>query len=948
MSLLSLKKNEKSTAYIKLILYQSQLTQNSKTIKNVFPYFISIQFNKRPEKLISPINNVNQVFNISKTKYKYFIRKNEQKVIIKISCYTKTFYLMKKNIASEIIEIKDIKNFNSCDKNSKKWYYLKNKNCEIIIKLLISIDLCYIENISNNFFDNINNNYYDTFTNTETGFESNNMTVNKPESINIHINSFNNKNLNIITNNIYLTNYNYISLNDSLKSFYHTKIIKNKNNINKQKVINKKTYNDKILFSNTIKKRKVLIEKVINNKNKQSVINSNLFSYVEKIIKTIKQKFYLKLKNLEKQKENLRNEESEYIKKENNFNEEKIKFHNEIKSYDKSKEIYENNYLDLNINFNKFENNLYRTDIQNDINKYEKEVLNINNIPINYYNYNEIMLEKKLKNNILGIFPIECKKKNLENKMHNNNFINNQRYSFESNGKTNSIYLLRKSGISNKIYNNNISDNKDNYISNNINTENNFNEDILFPSPACDFFKQMKKVDNISISKSKSNSPFSEKLQKKSLINNYSRSTFNMINDLYLNDETNENKIQKTEKVQNTLNTDDILNSKNQKSKLFKRKQKINVLNKTKNNFINTENKNSSTTRSKRKKIDINDDKEYSLYYNLEKRNTLISNTINNNDNEYTNKTTTKNIIDKNLKKALFKQRTENYLIKSYNFKRNTKEKKFIDNKKTVKKINQQSNFKMNHKNNRVFKNVFNTKNNNAINSNKILSKNRENINSNITLNNDINNTFKKKSIKVLFPLEIKLSDNNISRNLKNIQYNSNTSKKQLNTNTNEKPKVNVFEKMIHNKKNQVNLVKFLQYNNIEKSREMDKKLIKNINETKNSNQILMNKKCYLSKILKNDNFNTQNNKINSKKDSDNKINNSNKASIIIQSKKIFNNLVDNKYSSRISFYINRMKTLNSFESDNKNNIKKIMKKSNIRNMNYPHNNNNGILKNKK
>ena len=34
------------------------------------------------------------------------------------------------------------------------------------------------------------------------------------------------------------------------------------------------------------------------------------------------------------------------------------------------------------------------------------------------------MLEKKLKNNILGIFPIECKKKNLENKMHNNNFIN--------------------------------------------------------------------------------------------------------------------------------------------------------------------------------------------------------------------------------------------------------------------------------------------------------------------------------------------------------------------------------------------------------------------------------------------------------------------------------------------------------------------------------------------
>ena len=84
------------------------------------------------------------------------------------------------------------------------------------------------------------------------------------------------------------------------------------------------------------------------------------------------------------------------------------------------------------------------------------------------------------------------------------------------------------------------------------------NNILLKKNKSKSFKNSMKKVDNISISKSKSNSPFSEKLQKKSLINNYSRSTFNMINDLYLNDETNENKIQKTEKVQN------ILNSKNQ------------------------------------------------------------------------------------------------------------------------------------------------------------------------------------------------------------------------------------------------------------------------------------------------------------------------------------------------------------------------------------------------
>ena len=72
----------------------------------------------------------------------------------------------------------------------KKWYFLKNKKSEKIIKLLISIDLIKNENNENN----LNFNKDVSYIKTETDLEQN-IIINKPETINIHINSITNNNL---------------------------------------------------------------------------------------------------------------------------------------------------------------------------------------------------------------------------------------------------------------------------------------------------------------------------------------------------------------------------------------------------------------------------------------------------------------------------------------------------------------------------------------------------------------------------------------------------------------------------------------------------------------------------------------------------------------------------------------------------------------------------------
>ena len=323
MSLLSLRKNGKNNSYIKLIIHESHLLQNSKATKNIFPYIISIQFNKSLEKIISPIKNANEIFNPSLSKFKYFLRKQEQKVLIKINCLTKTSFMTKK-IASNEIEL-DIVNMQNNSKIIKKWYYLKNKNNEKIIKLLISIDFHYFENASNNL-----NDFNSTTHSKRERINENKFTINRPKIIDIDLNTLNKKNFNIIANNVFMTNYNYLtSPNDS--------------SINDTSCTIKINNNNKNLFS------KILHKHI--DKNKKLKSNNDLHLIIEKFIQKLEQKFSFDLNYFNKEKESYEKKYNEYFRKEDDLEKQKNKLKNEVRLKDKKREIYENKYLDLNINY---------------------------------------------------------------------------------------------------------------------------------------------------------------------------------------------------------------------------------------------------------------------------------------------------------------------------------------------------------------------------------------------------------------------------------------------------------------------------------------------------------------------------------------------------------------------------------------------------------------------
>ena len=64
------------------------------------------------------------------------------------------------------------------------------------------------------------------------------------------------------------------------------------------------------------------------------------------------------------------------IQKEEDLIKEKNLLQNEEKVENENRQNYENKYLDLNINFNELEKEIYRDDIMRGINNYDKEVFN--------------------------------------------------------------------------------------------------------------------------------------------------------------------------------------------------------------------------------------------------------------------------------------------------------------------------------------------------------------------------------------------------------------------------------------------------------------------------------------------------------------------------------------------------------------------------------------------
>ena len=429
-------------------------------------------------------------------------------------------------------------------------------------------------------------------------------------------------------------------------------------------------------------------------------------------------------------------------------------------------------------------------------------------------------------------------------------------------------------------------------------------------------FKKKEKQDDILISISKSNSTFSEKFGKKRLIIDYSRSTFNLANDLNVTDEFQVQEIFKNEPgKKNALNIGKLLNIKNNKNKLNKNKTNINELNNNKKY-----NSNSSLEKNRRKKVDINDYNEYNIYYNLDSKKK---------ENKF--KFLSGNMTN-NLKRLIFKYKTKNPL---------TKKNIPLKNKKVTKNLNYQKSEnifcyenldnKKKAKNNQVFKNVLNSKNNNIKSKNHIF--NKEKIRSNITLNIETSLTNNSIiGINSLLNNKIKSLDNTNSRNFNYIQYNTNPNLNLNQLKTDENTKMNLTKKLLNKDKKCLRKNTFYNINENQKIKDRNKRPVA---IKKNESKLMKEKsKYYVSKIKKNVKKNNDlkinlfQNKIIKKKESNKQINNTKKFIHILINKKAQDNLSDKKFYRKIPIFIKELKTSNPSENDNFNKIEKNSRKT--------------------
>ena len=310
MSSLSGGIKEGYSSYIKFILYQAQFGENYSNIKNIFPYSISIQFDNDQEKYIESIKNINEVFKPSQNEFKFFINNNNQKHLIKINCFTKSVFVINKKFASVKIAIytnNNNINKNNKEKKNKKWYYLKNRNGELIIKLLLSIDIINKSNISNNMENdnNINKRYFQN----QNEFD-NNVSINKPNNFNIHFNSISNNNLNGIPSSTFMSTSHYISSsNNSLKSSSNnsnisTQLIISSNNNNILNAQQPPNNNMNLLSCIIEKDDSMTINESENNEKFGEINSNNIYAIIQNLYKKNNQKLLIKSKNLIQKKQN--------------------------------------------------------------------------------------------------------------------------------------------------------------------------------------------------------------------------------------------------------------------------------------------------------------------------------------------------------------------------------------------------------------------------------------------------------------------------------------------------------------------------------------------------------------------------------------------------------------------------------------------------------------------
>ena len=520
---------------ITLTLYESQICQNN---KSYLPYSLIINYNNNTIQETNIIKTLNHKFNNTKfifSPLKTSIRNIHQ---IVISANSKTLFIIKNIIGKVIIRF----NISKIEKKKTQWYFLKDKNEEIIMKILLSItsncalhqynSMKSLERINNNILNSSINNISQNINFSNSKLFINHSMVNlNSNSIIHHIRLSSNQLISILenekdnngtmcdnsiisnstfgnsNNTIFYPNSNLLEIIDEK---YNVKIdlIKNKILKKKEKLseIEKKNEDNKIYISSlerTFKKRKNILEKE-NNKLKE---NMKKLKKMKIVYENNKISLFEKTRILEKKI--LRDELIEEINNNNHF------IFNQITSF-----LFFNDNLEINLN--KKEKEKKTTPI-----KKNNIIKNLNNIK-SRTNSNKKNVNK-CNNNNSSIFNLNNSKNlklNYSFKFLNSSKLNskclNENYKSESNLKRNHSSKIK---FTNKInlkclLNNNQSKIKEVKIKNNKSL-NKKNKIIKEPKNKIVEFDNIK-VITIKTSSSKLNI-HSNNIIKKSQINNLSK-----------------------------------------------------------------------------------------------------------------------------------------------------------------------------------------------------------------------------------------------------------------------------------------------------------------------------------------------------------------------------------------------------------------------------------------
>ena len=520
---------------ITLTLYESQICQNN---KSYLPYSLIINYNNNTIQETNIIKTLNHKFNNTKfifSPLKTSIRNIHQ---IVISANSKTLFIIKNIIGKVIIRF----NISKIEKKKTQWYFLKDKNEEIIMKILLSItsncalhqynSMKSLERINNNILNSSINNISQNINFSNSKLFINHSMVNlNSNSIIHHIRLSSNQLISILenekdnngtmcdnsiisnstfgnsNNTIFYPNSNLLEIIDEK---YNVKIdlIKNKILKKKEKLseIEKKNEDNKIYISSlerTFKKRKNILEKE-NNKLKE---NMKKLQKMKIVYENNKISLFEKTRILEKKI--LRDELIEEINNNNHF------IFNQITSF-----LFFNDNLEINLN--KKEKEKKTTPI-----KKNNIIKNLNNIK-SRTNSNKKNVNK-CNNNNSSIFNLNNSKNlklNYSFKFLNSSKLNskclNENYKSESNLKRNHSSKIK---FTNKInlkclLNNNQSKIKEVKIKNNKSL-NKKNKIIKEPKNKIVEFDNIK-VITIKTSSSKLNI-HSNNIIKKSQINNLSK-----------------------------------------------------------------------------------------------------------------------------------------------------------------------------------------------------------------------------------------------------------------------------------------------------------------------------------------------------------------------------------------------------------------------------------------